>query len=251
MPSVCIPAGIGAEDIGALKALIAQILPCTLPDEAPFTAPLLILAHLDAAQRHVLVEAGAGQAVIQEQLVVEAARAVSPGEPIEVQLESVIEPTLRRLRVGLARPAGAAFSSITATLRVVDSATLSRGLVLPLSRSARGASTTLSAPFSLSAVQVAQYVALAGDENLLHTSQAHATSLGFARPLVPGALLAALAQGVVAGHGTLARLSLRFTAPVLVGEALRVAVESRGEALRLHYCNAALNVVAIADVTFA
>ena len=246
-----VPTGISAADIGALRALIAQILPCDTPDDVPFTAPLLILAQLNAAQRRALVAAAAGQAVIQEQLVIEAAVAVSPGEPIEVQLESAIEPTLRRLRINLVHPAGAAFSSITATLRVVDAATLSRGLVLPLSRSSRGASTTLSEPFSISAGQVARYVAFAGDENPLHTDPAHAASLGFAHPLVPGALLAALAQGLVAGHGRLARLGLRFTAPVLVGETLQVAVERRGEALRLHYCNTALNVVAIADVTLA
>lgn len=89
---------------------------------------------------------------------------------------------------------------------------------------------TASRTRTITAQEVALFAQATGDENPLHLDAAYAAATPFGRPIAHGILVAGLISAVLAndlpGPGALyASQTLRFPAPVFVGETVTATVE--------------------------
>ena len=89
---------------------------------------------------------------------------------------------------------------------------------------------TASRTRTITGHEVALFAEATGDENPLHLDEAYAAGTQFGRPIAHGMLVASLISAVLAndlpGPGALyASQTLRFPAPVYLGETVTAAVE--------------------------
>lgn len=252
-------AAVTAAEVEALARLIEDATGRPAPAEVPFASPLLLFSRLDAARRDALFGVGPGRTLVQEQLSIEGGRRIVPDAVTNVE-SRVHEPaspaTPWRIEVGLFDAAGGTIAEVRTAMRAVASESLAAAQGPAAGRAAEGVRRT-TRPLSRDLVE--RWVRLVGDDNPIHVDAAHAAALGLSGPVVPGALLVALVEGVVepALGGRLIRLNARFTAPVPVGAAIEVEIRERpatGEAARRDarlLFVAGERVAAVADLSVA
>lgn len=220
---------VGAAEVAALARLIEDSTGRPSPAEAPFASPLLLFSRLDAARRDALFGVGPGLTLVQEQLSIEGGRRIV-ADAVATLASRIFEPTTPavpwRIEVGFSDAAGETVAEVRTAMRAVASESLAAARGPAAGRAAEG---VRRATRPLTADLVGRWVRLVGDDNPIHVDAAHARGLGLDGPVLPGALLVALAEGVVEPTlgGRLVRLNARFTAPVPVGAAIEVEIRER------------------------
>ncbi len=100
---------------------------------------------------------------------------------------------------------------------------------------------------TVTALDVAAFVALTGDDNPLHVDPAYAARTSLRHPVVHGMLTAAFISTLIGKHlpgdGALwYELAIRFLAPVRVGEAIRATAEIRHKSSALRVLTLAVQI---------
>ncbi len=225
-----VEAMVTVAEVEDLARLIADLVGSPGGPAVPFAAPLLLFSRLDVGRREALFVARPGRILVQEHLAIEAAGRLRPETPVGVHarlVEPTTEDTPFRVEADLVEAGTLPFASIRAAIRSVEATSLAASNGIPASRADELATDRRIATRPLDADLVGRWVRLVGDHNPIHTDAAFAAALGLARPVVPGALLAAVAERY-ADTTTVAdvrRLNMRFMAPIPVGET--VVVDSR------------------------
>lgn len=256
---------IDLAEAAALRRLIADVLGAESGAETPFATPLLLFARLGVERQAALFRVDAGKVLIQEQLAVEVRDRLPLAAPIRVTsriggTSAVGGPIL--VEADLADPSGHPLGSVRAGLRAVPAEGLAAAKGLPPSRAAAGGDVVGRKTRPIDPVLTERWVRLVGDDNPVHVDEGYARELGLSGPIVPGALLAALAEDVaaatsVAQGARAVALNMRFVAPLTVGTAVEVEIRPKPAVagasrrdLRLFFGDGA-RIAAVADLTMA
>jgi acyl dehydratase len=221
---------VTAAEIAELVDLVADVTGTTGGPAAPFAAPLLLFARLDAARRDALFAPRPGRVLVQEQLAIEANGRLAADEPVEVRFrfgEPASDTAPFRIEADLVDAAGAGVAAIRTSIRPIEAAQLAAATGLPMPASPDTVDRGTTRP--LGPDPVARWLRLVGDVNPIHTDAAHAAMLGLPGPVVPGALLTAAAEVLAAAgpSATLVRMNMRFMAPIAVGATVATRLRER------------------------
>lgn len=251
----------GIAEIAELSRLVADVAGTAPAADVPFATPLLFFARLAAEERARVFAPRPGRLLVQESLVVEAVDRIVPGEALLVHR---IERGGQggegpfHFDVEIARPGGGAIASVKAGIAhlPIDHVVKAEGLPAPRLRAGESGTTLRLVPICRAVVD--RWLRLVGDENPIHGPDARALVPELVGPIVPGALLAAAAEALVAGTvaGRLERLTARFAAPILLDEPITVEVVDRGaahragcRARRLQFAKSNGRIAALMDLT--
>lgn len=235
MATPLVEAMVTAAEVEDLTRLIADVVGSPGGPAVPFAAPLLLFSRLDVGRREALFAARPGRVLVQEHLAIEATGRLRPETPVGVHAR-LVEPTTEDapfrveadlIAAGPVEAGALPFASIRAAIRSIEATSLAASTGIPASRADEPAAARHVATRPLDADLVGRWVRLVGDHNPIHTDPAFAAALGLERPVVPGALLAAVAERYAdtTAAADLRRLNMRFMAPIPVGET--VVVDSR------------------------
>lgn len=154
-----------------------------------------------------------------------------------------------------ATSAGKDKASLSANLRWIDPEMLARLKPIDLSRAARGAELVGVSTGLFDQSKIDRFIELSGDPNPLHVDTGYARQFGLEDTVIPGALLASLVEpalGILRPRFVPDTLSVRFLAPMISGQALRItACDIGGPAsgrMRVFLSSMRDRVAAIADV---
>nr|CAD6601888.1 hypothetical protein RNT25_00982 [arsenite-oxidising bacterium NT-25] len=192
----------------------------------PFIYPLRIVAETASAQIRHHVDVTNGQIAIHESQSIRCERVLVAADDLTAAGElkaddAMVSISLNAETVG----GGPAFSSAT-RLRVVPAAALIGETATAKIRPTVNAVAPVIVSQRVTSDLVLAYAQAAGDFNPLHTDIQFVRSLEIPERVVPGMLLAGLAEPVVAhlGLGHLLELRTRFLAPCFVGERISITV---------------------------
>lgn len=239
-----------ADELDALAGLVAEAVPIgSQPRRVPFTAPLLLFARLDGSLRRRLFADHPGRVLVQEQLLIECRRTPKAGEAIRLSAEvsaGLDTASLVEISGRLTTSDDGTIVVVRAGLRHIAKAAIGHPAGFALERLVKSEVMQSVRCGPISDGLIARYAKLAGDDNPLHRAQ---------EAIVPGALLAALAEPLVAAvsGAHLRRMNIRFIAPIRAGESFDVVMQPRSpklgqSELRLLYAPASGGVAAIADL---
>ena len=255
---------IDPAEAASLRRLIDDALGVESVADTPFATPLLLFARLDVERQAAMFRVETGKVLIQEQLAVEARERLPVGAPILVttRITEAAAGAPILIEAGLADPSGRPLGAVRASLRAVAAARRAAAKGLPPSRAAAGGDAVGRETRPIDADLTERWVRLVGDDNPVHVDDEYARGLGLSGPIVPGALLAALAEGLAAltraADGARAvALNMRFVAPLMVGTAVEVEIRPKPAVagsprrdLRLFFGDGA-RIAAVADLTMA
>lgn len=226
-----------AREIRDLADLVEDVAPrdgepAFASPAVPFAAPLLLFARLDGERRQAIFADRPGRLLVQEHLLIEAARRLAPEVPATVRacfLGAASDEVPLRIEADLLGPDESVFASVRTALRSAEATSVAASLGMPLPRAGDAFAIRRTKTRALDAERVGRWLRLVGDPNRAHTDQDFAAAHGLATPVVPGALLAAAAERLVglSDEASLRRLNMRFVAPVPVGEGVVVEIRER------------------------
>jgi acyl dehydratase len=258
---VRIDAGIGEADIGAIAGLGATLTGRERSGvQCPLIAALLLFSKLDFPERASLFAPRPGRVLVQEYLSIASFGPLAGDQPILVF--SAFHPSpdengIATIQARLSNTAQEPLVDLKAVLRIAPVATfVEPGPVLP--RAATGSGLLRLQTRAFEDAHVSRYLALVGDTNLVHSDRAFIASLGLPDAVVPGGLIAALAEPAVEQFfdgAEIASMKIRFTAPVFLGSKIdvcaqvrQVGAEGRPRDVRLFFVNAGSHIAAIGDI---
>lgn len=239
-----------ADELDALARLVAEVVPVgSQPRRVPFAAPLLLFARLDGSLRRHLFADHPGRVLVQEQLLIECRRMPKVGEAVRLSAEvsaGLDTASLIEISGRLTAPDDGTIVVVRAGLRHIPEGAIDNSVGFSIERLVKGEVMQSVRCGPISGGLIARYAELAGDDNPLHRTQG---------AIVPGALLAALAEPLVTAvsGAHLRRMSIRFIAPIWADESFDVVGQPRSpkpaqSELRLLYASVTRGVAAIADL---
>ena len=244
---------IAAGDSRALAQLIAEIAACGDDALVPLTTFLLSLSQLAPSFLDALFADRPGMLLIQDYLAIKVVGPITPQVAMHASSSSsgsLDQTGSMTLSVDFSEIDGSPLAAVKAGLRLVDSDSLARSQCMDWSRAAKGTAAYCCTSRPITAEMVRRYVTLAGDGNPIHVDPMFATSRGLPGPVIPGALVAAVMEPIVATHlsGVTLGMSVRLIAPVQIGSSLDFRLEVRPEgAFRVLCGPSAGGVAAICD----
>ena len=247
------------EDVSVLGSLIGlNHGPHQSDRNLPFISTILFFRTIGANQVLPWHDAEAGLVLIQENLAIEIRRALLPDRPMIVDARVTVMPGGKlQVDAEILDGEGMHLARTTATARSVTTEQIARLQEIPLHSVTRGAKLSTFLTAAVSGEVVDRYVALAGDDNPIHTDPDYARQAGFPGPVLPGALVAGFAQQAVADFFpwlNLLDIRVRFVAAIPVGEQVAISIQERHPAtaeadgkLRLFFHRISGGVSMVAD----
>lgn len=258
---VRIDTGISGSDIREFAGLGAALTGCERSGvQCPLIAALMLFSKLDFPERASLFTPRPGRVLVQEYLSIASFGPVIQDQPILVVSAfhpSPDESGIATIEARVSNTAQEPIVDLKAVLRVVPVATfIEPGPVLHRAATGTGALRLQTRAFE--DAHVGRYLALVGDTNLVHSNRAVIASLGLPDAVVPGGLIAALAEPAVEQFfegAEIVSMRIRFTAPVFLGamvdihaQVRQVGVEGRPRDVRLFFVNPGGNIASMADL---
>ena len=259
--TLVIPGGIDRASVDGLADLLADALGRPAPVGAvPFVAPVLLFGRLAALAG--LADGGEslgepGPILLHESQMIEMLRPLRVGADLRADLRVGVESAedaLSRLDFSLTDESGVVvMRGQTGVQRLFDAgADFAPPVRYPRSRMGK-----ISHEVSLRGITAAHlvtYSALTGDRNPIHANARAAARLGLAAPVVPGMILAGLAEFVLPPSCDAYRIGLmriRFVAPLLQDQRFHIrslVSEGRPDRLRQILTTEADHLICVADL---
>ncbi len=198
-------------------------------DSLPTLAAALLFSAPSVQDQLRMPEASDGHLLIHDYQSVAFSGPVPTDTPLDARVETRREDGFAEYSFSLAGPDGPV-AMLTTALRIVSRADIAAAKPAILRPEAlRGAAW--SDTLHITQAQTDTYLDLSGDQNPIHRADGPAQSYGLPGPVVPGLLLAALADPQL--HATqpdsrIATLKARFLSALTVDDPFRIGLQPRG-----------------------
>lgn len=232
------------------------------PEPIPFMAPILLFSDTAIQQYMAQFAVANGQILVHEYQSVQITRPLESGvgSCVTINLEhSSSTDDLANVNIAISTPDGKQLANLQTVLRKIPGKNLHliKGSSLPAS--ARSGDIFWISTKPITFENIIHYARLSGDNNPIHTDKGYANSIGLGGTVVPGMLLAGLTQSALSiSHPdkALKQLRIRFTAPVLTGQSVRLGIQEKTKRHELHRKNMRIffvaeneTIAAVADVS--
>ncbi len=223
-----LPGGLSAEFCHRFAALLSEIHGTPL-DTTPTLAPALLFSTPTVQDQLQVPVAPDGHLLIHDYQSIAFTGPVPTETPLDAQVETRREDGFAEYTFRLAGPDGPVATLITA-LRIVsrtDIAAAKPAILRP--EALRGAEW--SDTLHITKAQTDAYLDLSGDRNPIHRTEGPAETYGLPGPVVPGLLLAALADPqlhAIQPNTRITALKARFLSALTIDEPFRIGLQPRG-----------------------
>jgi hypothetical protein len=212
--------GVKAAQQTALAALLADLTQRATPQPAPITSTVFLLGDPALSAVKQALRAPDGSFAVQESQSFLRCHGVALAAGDEVLLYQEHSTAATRLRFGL----GEEGAQLETRVKFLSAAQIREMAPPRFSDRMAPAAAQVIALAPLGADPVARYLALAHDDNPIHTDDVRAQEAGFAGAIVPGMLFCALAEslcGATQSGLTISDVRARFLSAARVGALVR------------------------------
>jgi acyl dehydratase len=217
-----------ARRMGTILAEAMETTGSSVSTFAPFIYPMRLVAEAASAEIKQYVGLSDDLIAVHESQSISCIRVLSSAD--ELTIDGDFQAVGATMSISLnAESSGAELALRTVTrLRVTAAATMVGNSFTTKTRSIENAIGPVIVSKRLAPELVAAYADAAADVNPIHTDARIVGLLGFPERVVPGMLLAGLAEPAIShlGLGSLKELRTRFLAPCFVGERVSITVSA-------------------------